>query len=180
MNIDFSNHLGFSLYVILLAVSGFLMVGIGATSLSRLGIGWRIFNVIAGLAFFGYAFYLAFLFHGGTYIIFFKAFILPAFMVINAMRSAATRRKATAAQHNAWAASQQQGWPAAPYGSAGPTPQPAPYQAAGGAPQQNGWPAPQQQGWPANPQPAPYQPGGPVPPQSGWTAPQQPGQYGPQ
>ena len=147
MNIDLSNHPGFSLYVILLAVSGVLMVGIGATSFSRLSTGWRIFNLAAGVAFLGYAFYLAFLFHGGTYIIFFKALILPVFMVINAVRSAATRRKTQAPQQNGWAPPPQQGWNAAP--------QPAPYQAGGpgpqqpwGAPPQQGQAGPQQGGWP--------------------------------
>src|SRR3954447_1651491 len=130
MNIDFSGHPGFAMYVILLALSGVLMVGIGATAFSRMSIGWRIFNLIAGIAFFGYAFYLAFLFHGGTYIIFFKAFILPAFMVINAIRSAATRRKTQASQQNGWPVPQQQGWTTAP--------QPAP--------QQTDWPGPQP-GW---------------------------------
>lgn len=113
MNIDFSNHPGFSLYVVLLAASGVLMVGIGATAFSRLSGGWRVFNLIAGVAFFGYAFYLAFLFQGGTYIVFFKAFILPVFMVINAIRSAVTRQKTPVPQ--------QQGWTAAPQpGQAGP------------------------------------------------------------
>ena len=125
MNIDFSSHPGFSLYVVLLAVSGVLMVGIGATAFSRLSTGWRIFNLIAGLAFLGYAFYLAFLFQGGTYIIFFKAFILPALMVINAIRSAATRRKTQVPQQNGWTAPQQQGWT---------------------APQQQGWTSPQPAG----------------------------------
>jgi hypothetical protein len=172
MNIDFSNHPGFSLYVVLLAISGVLMVGIGATAFSRLSIGWRIFNLIAGVAFFGYAFYLAFLFHGGTYIIFFKAFILPAFMVINAIRSAATRRKNPVSQQNGWAAPQQQAWTGAP--------QPGPQQTAGPGPQQPWAAGPQQQGWTGAPQPGPQQAGGPVPQQQGWAAPQQPGQYGPQ
>ena len=136
MNIDFSAHPGFSLYFVLLALSGVLMVGIGATAFSRLGNGWRIFNVIAGIAFFGYAFYLAFLFQGGTYIIFFKAFILPAFMVINAIRSSVTRRNTQVLQQNGWATPQQQGW------AAGPQPGP-----------QQSWAAPQQQGWAAAPQP---------------------------
>ena len=154
MNIDFSAHPGFSLYIVLLAISGVLMVGIGTTAFSRLSVGWRIFNLIAGIAFFGYAFYLAFLFHGGTYIIFFKAFILPAFMVANAIRSAVTRRKTQVPQQNGWA-----------------------------TPQQNGWPAPQQQGWAGAAQPGqfgPQQAGGQGPQQQGWAAPQQPGWAGPQ
>ena len=179
MNIDFSAHPGFSLYVVLLALSGVLMVGIGATAFSRLGNGWRIFNVIAGIAFFGYAFYLAFLFQGGTYIIFFKAFILPAFMVINAIRSSVTRRNTQVLQQNGWAAPQQQGWAAGP--------QPGPQQ-SWAAPQQQGWAAAPQPGQPGQPgpqlgqpgQPAPQQAGWPAPQQQGWASPQQPGQPGPQ
>jgi hypothetical protein len=171
MNIDFSSHPGFSLYIVLLAISGVLMVGIGATAFSRLSTGWRIFNLIAGVAFFGYAFYLAFLFQGGTYIIFFKAFILPAFMVINAIRSAATRRKTRVSQQNGWAVPQQQGWTAAPQPGPQQTGGPGPQQPGWAAPQQ-GWAVPQQQGWTAAPQPGPQQTGGP--------ASQQPGQFGPQ
>jgi hypothetical protein len=154
MNIDFSSHPGFSLYVILLAMSGVLMVGIGATAFSRLSTGWRLFNLIAGVAFFGYAFYLAFLFQGGTYIIFFKAFILPALMVINAIRSAVTRRKTQVPQQNGWTAPQQPG-------------QPGPQQAGGPGLQQPGWTAPQQPGWTA-----PQQPGQPGPQQTAWPGPQ--------
>lgn len=163
MNIDFAGHPGFSLYVVLLAVSGVLMMGIGGTAFSRLSTGWRVFNLIAGVAFFGYAFYLAFLFNGGTYIIFFKAFILPVLMVINAIRSAVTR-KARAPQQNGWAAPQQNGWNAQQNGWNAP---------------QNGWAGPQQQGWTAAPQPGVPLAGGPVPPQPGWPAPPQPGQAGP-
>jgi hypothetical protein len=165
MNIDFSSNPGFSLYIILLAISGVLMVGIGATAFSRLSTGWRIFNLIAGVAFFGYAFYLAFLFQGGTYIIFFKAFILPALMVINAIRSAVTRRKTRAPQQNGWAGPQQTAWA-------------VPQQAGGPGPQQNGWTAPEQQGWAAAPQPG--QPGQPSPQQATWPGPQQAGGPGPQ
>jgi hypothetical protein len=160
MNIDFSSHPGFSLYIVLLAISGVLVVGISASAFSSLSIGWRIINVIAGLGFFGYAFYLAFFYQGGTYIIFFKALILPVFMMITAICSRATRRKTQASQQNGWATPpQQQGW-AAP-------------------PQQQGWAAPQQQGWTAAPQPGQQQTGGPAPQQPDWAAPQQPGQFGP-
>ena len=166
MNIDFSSHPGFSLYVVLLAISGVLMVGIGATAFSRLSTGWRVFNLLAGVAFFGYAFYLAFLFRGGTYFVFFKAFILPVLMLINAIRSAMTRRKSPVPPQNGWPAPQQ-GWN-------------GPQQQGWTAPPQ-GWNGPQQQGWPAAPQPGPQQAGGPGPQQQpGRPASQQPGQAGPQ
>jgi hypothetical protein len=139
MNIDFSGHPGFSLYIILLAVSGVLMVAIGAAAFSRLSTGWRVFNLIAGVAFFGYAFYLAFFFKGGTYIIFFKAFILPALMVINAIRSAVSRRNTQVPQQNGWTGPQQQNWTAAP--QPGPQ-QPGPQQPGQAGPQQT-WQGPQ-------------------------------------
>jgi hypothetical protein len=102
-------HPGFSLYIVLLAISGALMVGIGSTAFSGQSTDWRIFNVVADSAFVGYAVYLAFLFEGGTYIIFFKAFILPAFMLINAIRSAVARWKSSAPQQAGWPDPQQAG-----------------------------------------------------------------------
>ncbi|MFD9129184.1 hypothetical protein [Kitasatospora sp. NPDC059571] len=96
MNLDFSAEPLFSWYVVLLFVSGIAMIGIGAVNFGGLSTGWRIFNAVAGAGFVGYAFYLAFIFEGGSYILFFKAFILPVLMVINFVRSLANRRQAAA------------------------------------------------------------------------------------
>ncbi|MEV4556373.1 hypothetical protein AB0K51_05160 [Kitasatospora sp. NPDC049285] len=96
MNIDFGAEPLFSWYVVLLLISGVAMVGIGLLNNSGLSNGWRIFNAVAGVGFVGYGFYLGFLFEGGTYMIFFKAFILPVVMVVNFVRSLANRTRATA------------------------------------------------------------------------------------
>ncbi|GAA4858602.1 hypothetical protein [Kitasatospora terrestris] len=98
MNIDFSLEPLFSWYVVLLIVSGIAMTGIGAMGNSGLSNGWRIFNGVAGVGFVGYGIYLGFIFEGGTYIIFFKAFILPVVMIINFVRSLANRNQAAAQQ----------------------------------------------------------------------------------
>ncbi|MDX3075602.1 hypothetical protein [Streptomyces sp. MI02-7b] len=97
MNLDFSAEPLFSWYVVLLMVSGIAMIVIGAVNSGGLSRGWRAFNVLAGLAFTGYGIYLGFIFHGGEYVIFFKAFLLPVFMVINFFRALAARTRVPAA-----------------------------------------------------------------------------------
>ncbi|GJF32174.1 hypothetical protein KNE206_48740 [Kitasatospora sp. NE20-6] len=96
MNLDFSAEPLFSWYVVLLIISGIAMVGIGAVNFGGLSAGWRVFNVLAGVGFVGYGVYLGFIFEGGEYIIFFKAFILPVLMIINFVRSLSARSKAAA------------------------------------------------------------------------------------
>ncbi|WP_354637668.1 hypothetical protein [Kitasatospora camelliae] len=97
MNLDFGVEPLFSWYVVLLIISGFAMIGIGAMGSSGLSTGWRIFNGVAGVGFVGYGTYLGFIFEGGTYVIFFKAFILPVLMIVNFVRSLANRNQAPAA-----------------------------------------------------------------------------------
>jgi len=97
VNLDFSADPTFSWYVVLLFISGIAMIIIGAVNTGKLSVGWRIFNTLAGLGFLGYAVYLGFIFQGGHYILFFKAFILPVLLIINFIRSLAGRRKANTA-----------------------------------------------------------------------------------
>ncbi len=85
MNIDFGQHPGFSAYVLLLIGTGIAMMLM--TSIGRAGRGLRLLNGLFGLGFFGYGFYLAFLFDGGSYVIFFKAFILPVVLVLRTVQS---------------------------------------------------------------------------------------------
>ena len=89
MNIDFGQHPGFSAYVLLLMGTGLAMMLM--TSIGRAGRGLRLLNGLFGLGFFGYGFYLAFLFEGGSYVIFFKAFILPVVLVLRTVHGAVTR-----------------------------------------------------------------------------------------
>ncbi|MDH6576472.1 hypothetical protein [Kitasatospora sp. MAP5-34] len=98
MNLDFSAEPLFSWYVVLLCFSGIAMIVIGAVKSAALSTGWRIFNVVAGLGFVGYGVYLGFIFQGGHYVIFFKAFILPVMMIVNFFRSLGARSKTSAPQ----------------------------------------------------------------------------------
>lgn len=90
-NLDFTNQPGFSWYCVLLLVSGIAMLGmIGIPMQSK---GSRIANIVFGIGFTCYAVYLIFLFHGGTYFIFFKAFILPIVLIVGTIKSAADARR---------------------------------------------------------------------------------------
>ncbi|WP_052708727.1 hypothetical protein [Streptomyces sp. NRRL S-495] len=159
MNLDFDVDPLFSWYVVLLAVSGIALLVIGAVNLGGLKAGWRFLNVLVGIGFAGYAYYLAFVFEGASYVIFFKAFILPVLLIINAVKAMVTRSQTPAApaappyqpnaQYPQGGQYPQQG---AQYPQGGQYPQPSPYQAAA--------PAAPYQATPA----APYQP--PAPPQS--------------
>ncbi|WP_152648391.1 hypothetical protein [Streptacidiphilus anmyonensis] len=112
MNIDFSNSPGFSSYVVLLLVSGIAMLVIAALNSSGQTTGWRIFNAVVGVGFFGYGIYLGFIFGGGTYIVLFKVFILPLALIVNFFRSMKSRRTDAAAP--------QAYVPAQPYDAAAP------------------------------------------------------------
>ncbi|MGW3227879.1 hypothetical protein [Kitasatospora sp. NPDC001095] len=92
-NLDFSAEPLFSWYVVLLALSGVIMVALGAAS-GGLKVGLRILNVVIGLGLLGYAYYLAFVFEGGTYTIFFKVFILPIGMIVASVKAIVERSNA--------------------------------------------------------------------------------------
>ncbi|KOV25803.1 hypothetical protein ADK60_22525 [Streptomyces sp. XY431] len=153
----------------MLAVSGIALLVIGAVNLGGLKAGWRFLNVLVGIGFAGYAYYLAFVFEGASYVIFFKAFILPVLLIINAVKAMVTRSQTPAApaapayQPNVQYPQQGGQYPpggqypqqGAQYPQGGQYPQPSPYQAAA--------PAAPYQAAPAAPA-APYQP--PAPPQS--------------
>jgi hypothetical protein len=96
----------------------------------------RALSAVAGIGFLGYGIYLGFIFEGGSYLMFFKAFILPALLVVNFVRSLFTNHPAEPQPYP--------GVPTQPYPGA-PTPA-QPYPA-------------QQQAYPAGPtQPGPTQP----------------------
>ncbi|MDY0814984.1 hypothetical protein [Kitasatospora purpeofusca] len=165
MNLDFDVDPLFSWYVVLLAISGIALLVIGAVNLGGLKAGWRFLNVLVGLGFAGYAYYLAFVFDGASYVLFFKAFILPVVLIANAVKALVTRSQTPAAPpYQPNAPYPQQGVPY-PQGAQYPPqggqypPQGAPYPQGGQYPQ----PAPYQAAAPAAPTAAPYQP--PAPPQ---------------
>jgi hypothetical protein len=115
----------FLLYTLLLMLGGIAMIVIGL-AIKEQGTGSRILNVVIGLAFFCYGFYLMFLFPGGSYRIFFYAFILPILLIVRAVKArkeAKEAREAAAVHHQVVPG---QVYPAAP----------------GQAPQ--GWPTPDQ------------------------------------
>ncbi|MCX5211668.1 hypothetical protein OG689_20635 [Kitasatospora sp. NBC_00240] len=132
MNLDFSAEPLFSWYVVLLCISGVAMVAIGAVNFGALSIGWRIFNAVAGVGFLGYGIYLGFIFEGGEYLLFFKAFILPGVLIFNFVRSLATRGNAPAPQVFQPAQAYPADAPAQPFQPAAPA-QPAPVQQPGQA-----------------------------------------------
>ncbi|MER7583323.1 hypothetical protein [Kitasatospora sp. NPDC097691] len=92
-NLDFSAEPLFSWYVVLLALSGVLMLLLGAFA-GGLKAGLRILNVVVALGFLGYAYYLAFVFEGGTYYIFFKVFILPVALIVASVKAIVERSNA--------------------------------------------------------------------------------------
>ncbi|GAA1965590.1 hypothetical protein [Kitasatospora viridis] len=97
MNLDFSNQPMFSWYVVLLLLSGIAMVGFGLVG-SGLSKGMRAVNLVFGVGFVGYGIYLAFIFQGGTYFIFFKAFILPVALIVRSIAAMNGKRRQAAAQ----------------------------------------------------------------------------------
>lgn len=90
----------FDWYVGLLAISGVVMLAMAAVKNGQ-STGSRSMNAIFGAGFLGYAGYLAFLFDGGSYLIFFQAFLLPVMMVVNFFRNRTPRPKLTETQ-KAW------------------------------------------------------------------------------
>lgn len=95
----------FNWYVGLLALSGVLMLAMAAVKNGH-SVTSRSINAIFGAVFLGYAGYLAFLFDGGSYLIFFQAFIVPVMMVVNFFRNRTPAPKLTETQ-KAWREYQQ-------------------------------------------------------------------------
>ncbi|MEV6411591.1 hypothetical protein [Kribbella sp. NPDC051718] len=87
VNLDFGLDPVFSWYVVLLCISGVVMVGMAAVKTADQSAGSRALSALAGLAFLGYGIYLGFIFDGGSYMMFFQAFILPALLVFNFIRA---------------------------------------------------------------------------------------------
>jgi hypothetical protein len=162
VNLDFGLEPLFSWYVVLLCLSGVVMVALAAIKAGDRSVGSRALSAVAGIGFLGYGIYLGFIFQGGSYLMFFQAFILPALLVVNFVRSLFTNHPAEP-QPYPGVPTQAQPYPsgsaqAQPYqaGSAQPQPyagdptqpypvQPQPYQA-------------QPQAYPAGPnQPGPTQ-----------------------
>lgn len=80
-------------YTVLLGISGLLMLGLAIAGLGA-GTGSRVISGLAGLAFLGYAIYLAFIFEGGEYRIFLYAFIVPIVVIVNIVKSRKAAKEA--------------------------------------------------------------------------------------
>jgi len=89
-NLDFANHAGFSWYCLFLMFSGIALLVLAV--LKKQLPQRRIVQAIFGLGFFGYGFYLTFIWGGGSYFVFFYAFVVPVMLIVNAFRGNATRR----------------------------------------------------------------------------------------
>ncbi|RMI32821.1 hypothetical protein [Nocardia stercoris] len=99
----------FDWYIGLLAFSGLVMLVMAAVK-SGQSEASRWINGILGVVYLGYACYLQFFFDGGSYLIFFQAFIVPVMMVVNFVRSTnwtALTTKPTPTQQ-AWRAYQKE------------------------------------------------------------------------
>lgn len=81
----------FYLYAGLLAVSGLLLLALAATGFGQ-STGARVLNVLFGLGFTGYGGYLLLFFEGSEVRVFYYAFIVPVFMVVQAVRAYLARR----------------------------------------------------------------------------------------
>jgi len=90
-NFDFAHHAGFSWYCLLLIFSGIVMLLIAV--LRNQTVQRRIVRAIFGIGFFCYGFYLAFVFGGGHYVVFFQAFIVPVLLIVDTIRSQTARQR---------------------------------------------------------------------------------------
>jgi hypothetical protein len=137
----------FDAYSLLLMVSGLLLILVGAV-LPGQSTRSRVINLLVGAAFFGYGFYLEFLFSGGRYVVFYYAFVVPILLLIQTFkgRKAAklAREQRAAQQATADRAAPAQGYTAAPYGAPATPRFGSPYPAAP-APQQIQQPTSQSQ-----------------------------------
>jgi hypothetical protein len=156
VNLDFGLEPLFSWYVVLLCLSGVVMVALAAIKAGNQSAASRALSAVAGLGFLGYGIYLGFIFDGGSYMMFFQAFILPALLVVNFVRSLFKNHQ-TELQPQAYP-----GVPMQPHAGA-PT-QAQPYQAGSAEPHQPYADGPTQQ-YPAQPQPYPAGPTQPGPTQ---------------
>lgn len=92
----------FNIYVLLLIISGLLSL---ALAFSKVGaVGERVIRGIIGVGFLGYGLYLLLFFKGGSYEMFFYAFILPILLIVRFFQErskAKAQRAAPQAQQSA-------------------------------------------------------------------------------
>ncbi|WP_327009930.1 hypothetical protein OHA72_23480 [Dactylosporangium sp. NBC_01737] len=82
-------------YIGLLALSGVILLIVGATGLGLKSTGQRVLNIVLGVAFLGYAVYiLGFTGPGDTIIIAWYVFVVPVVLIINVVKAMRARNNA--------------------------------------------------------------------------------------
>jgi hypothetical protein len=81
----------YTVYLIALALSGVALL-VAASGWAGATLGTRILSALFGFAFLGYAFYLAFIFEGGEFRIFFYAFIAPIALIVKLVNENSARK----------------------------------------------------------------------------------------
>jgi hypothetical protein len=89
-NLDFGHHAGFSWYCLFLMFSGIVLLLIAV--LKKQTTPRRVWRAIFGVGFLGYGFYLTFIFAGGTYFVFFYAFLVPVWLIVDSFRKQPSSR----------------------------------------------------------------------------------------
>src|SRR3954454_12088662 len=90
---------GLDFDIIALAVSGLVLLFIGAAGLGAQGTA-RLISIVVGLAMAGYSFFLCFLFTGERYFMPIYAYIAPFVVIYTVIRSRNERKKALPAATN--------------------------------------------------------------------------------
>src|SRR4051794_29895577 len=93
----------FDFYAWMLIMSGLLLLVVGAT-LPGQTVGSRVLNLLFGAGFLSYGIYLEFIFEGGSYRIFFYAFIVPILLVVRTFKARQAAKEAREAQASQLAA----------------------------------------------------------------------------
>jgi hypothetical protein len=83
----------FLVYIAALAVSGVVLIALGAFNFVRQPLVMRIVDAVVGVGFLGYAFYLMFIFEGGSFRLLYYPFVLPVLLIVQAVRN---RKRQTA------------------------------------------------------------------------------------
>jgi hypothetical protein len=80
-------------YIGLLALSGLILLIVGAIGFGLKSTGQRVLNIVLGVAFLGYAGYiLLFTGEGDTIIVLWYVFIVPVLLLINVFKAVRARR----------------------------------------------------------------------------------------
>jgi hypothetical protein len=161
VNLDFGLEPLFSWYVVLLCLSGVVMVALAVIKPGDQSGRSRAVSAVAGIGFLGYGIYLGFIFAGGSYLMFFQAFILPAVLVVNFVRSLVANHPAKPQPYPGVPPQPYPGAPTQAQSYQAGSAQPQPYAVGPTQPhpaQPQAYPA-QPQAYPAGPtQPGPTQP----------------------